>query len=239
MLLVREHMDLPMTVWNKYYLTYKDQIVGICAPSSQVDMLRKANHWFAVEARPIRAYAAAISTRLFSRKATALSAHDILSLPYPESGTLDLSANEQILVDDIVDQYRSLIRIGQDSPAMSDTAAAALEPFNETFTSQINAIYRRKPLRVLPAQTWPGVICQPYIFGKGTVDWSGAKELKGKLDGLLHEQKKPSLHITRVARIKDGHAIYLLKPDRLRYWLRSIALRDSDETLADLAEQGF
>jgi len=26
----------------------------------------------------------------------------------------------------------------------------------------------------------------------------------------------------------------MLKPDRLRYWLRSVALRDADETLADL-----
>jgi hypothetical protein len=32
---------------------------------------------------------------------------------------------------------------------------------------------------------------------------------------------------------------FLLKPDRFRYWLRSIALRDADETLADLRAQGF
>jgi hypothetical protein len=33
--------------------------------------------------------------------------------------------------------------------------------------------------------------------------------------------------------------MFLLKPDRLRYWLRSVALRDADETLADLRAQGF
>jgi hypothetical protein len=86
---------------------------------------------------------------------------------------------------------------------------------------------------------WPGVICQPFVFGKGKVDWKGAEELKGKLDKLLREQRGSGLTITRIARIYDGPCIYLLKPDRLRYWLRSVALRDADETLADLWEQGF
>jgi hypothetical protein len=31
----------------------------------------------------------------------------------------------------------------------------------------------------------------------------------------------------------------MLKPDRLRYWLRSMALRDADETLSDLRAQGL
>ena len=37
----------------------------------------------------------------------------------------------------------------------------------------------------------------------------------------------------------DGRFVYILKPDRLRYWLRSIALRDADEIMADLRSQGY
>jgi hypothetical protein len=59
------------------------------------------------------------------------------------------------------------------------------------------------------------------------------------LDGLLHEQQGTSLHVTRIARLCSGDFIFLLKPDRLRYWLRSVALRDSDDTMADLRAQGF
>ena len=83
------------------------------------------------------------------------------------------------------------------------------------------------------------MICQPYVFGKGKADWSGADELKGKVDALLREKRGGGLNVTRIARLYDGACIYLLKPDRLRYWLRSVALRDADETLADLAGQGF
>jgi hypothetical protein len=173
------------------------------------------------------------------QKATALQADDIFSIPYPESTSLDLSPNEQLIVDDIVDYYRDIIRLGDDSAAMKESGHAALPDFNKVFTCQINAVYKKNPLRAIASQAWPGVICQPFVFGMGTVDWCDANELRGKLNTLLQEQKGKTLRITRIARIYDGNCIFLLKPDRLRYWLRSVALRDADETLADLRAQGF
>jgi hypothetical protein len=176
---------------------------------------------------------------MFTQKATTLSEIDVLSLPYPENEELDLSANEHIVVDDIVRYLRDFVRLGEDSEAMREGGHRALSDFTAVFTGQINTVYRKKPLQALEPQAWPGVLCQPFVFGKGRVDWSGAEELKGKLDELLHRQQGTSLHIHRIARIYDGSFVFLLKPDRLRYWLRSAALRDADETLADLREQGF
>ena len=142
-------------------------------------------------------------------------------------------------MDDIVNYYRDLIRLGEDSDAMKKPGVPALPSFNDVFTARINAVYKKNKLRALEPQAWPGVVCQPYIFGKGDVDWSGAEELKDKLSKLLKE-KKGNINIKRIARLYDGNTgIYLLKPDRLRYWLRSVALRDADETLADLVDQGF
>jgi hypothetical protein len=239
-LLVREQMDLPHAVWSQDYLTYKNQIVGFAAPSQEHRArLLKADRWLTTEASSLRAFVAGVSVKLFTQKATTLSEADILALPYPETGTLDLGPNEQILVDDIVNYHRDLVRLGEDSLAMKRSGHAALPDFTSVFVSQINTIYSKKPLLVLEAQTWPGVICQPFVFGKGKVDWSGVDELKGKLDALFHNQQGSTLHVTRIARIYDGSFVFLLKPDRLRYWLRSVALRDADETLADLRAQGF
>jgi hypothetical protein len=239
MLLIRENMDLPHAVWEGHYLTYKNPIVGFCAPMADVRKLRATGKWIELAKKSLQAYSAGISSRLFSRKATAVSADDIFSLPYPQTSTLDLSPNEQILVDDIIDYYRDLIRLGEDSAAMKERGHKALSDFTGVYTRQINAIYRKNPLQALEQQIWPGVICQPFVFGKGNVDWNGADELKDKLDGLLHARKGTTLHVTRLARIYDGTFVFLLKPDRLRYWLRSVALRDADETLADLRAQGF
>lgn len=71
------------------------------------------------------------------------------------------------------------------------------------------------------------------------MEWQGADALKDRLASLLQERQGQSLQITRIARIYDGNFVFLLKPDRLRFWMRSVALRDADEMLADLRVQGF
>lgn len=240
MLLIREHMDMDCGVWLSSYLTYKNKVVGICgACPDDAAVLTEIEKWLRTEKFSLRAYAAAVSVRLFTQKATTLSEMDVLSLPYPGKGALSTISHEQILVADIVDYYRDLIRLGEDSDAMKEPGVPALPAFNDVFTARISGVYKMNKLRALEQHVWPGVICQPYVFGKGAVDRSGADELKGKLDELLREKRGGGLNVTRIARLYDGACIYLLKPDRLRYWLRSVALRDADETLADLAEQGF
>ena len=77
------------------------------------------------------------------------------------------------------------------------------------------------------------------FFGDGAVDWSTAEGLRHKLDTLLKERRGPSLTITRITRLYEDGFIFLLKPDRHRFWTRSIALRDADDILADLRAQGF
>ena len=239
LLLVREHEDLHHAIWSKSYLTYKNKIVGFAAPKSQRNQLEAIDQLLTTESVALRAFSACVSLRLFTQKATTLSGADVLAIPYTESGHFDLSNNEKILTEDIVDYYREFVRLGENSALIKESAHAKLPDFTNIFTKQINTVYKKNPLQSLESQSWSGVICQPFVFGKGKVDWSGAEELKDKLDNLLHEQQGDSLQITRICRIYDGNFVFLLKPDRLRYWLRSIALRDADEMLSDLRTQGF
>jgi hypothetical protein len=239
MLLIREHMDIPHDVWTETYLTYTQQIVGFCGRKKDLQKLRRLKSWISRTHRVLQAHVALTSPGLFIQKATSIQADDVFSLPYSGKNGLDLSQNEQILVKDIVDHYREFIRLGGDSEGATKAGQDILPDFTNVFTGQINTVYKNNPLRVLPYQAWPGVICQPFVFGNGNVDWSGSEALEGKLDSLLREQRGESLFITRIARIYDSNFIFLLKPDRPRYWLPSIALRDADETLADLRAQGF
>ncbi len=239
LLLIHKHEDLRFGMWSGSYLTYRHTILGISAASGLQENFAKVATWLKSQKRVLQAIIASSGTAALASKATAVLSDDILQLPFPEEWDLNLSPHEQIIVADIVEYYRDLVRLGEASVAMKEPGVAALPAFNDIFTSRINGVYKKNKLRTLKEHTWPGVICQPYLFGKGKVDWTGADELKGKLDGLLREKRGGGLNVTRIARLYDGACIYLLKPDRLRYWLRSIALRDADETLADLAEQGF
>lgn len=238
-LLVREQMDMPHKLWGKFYLTYKNKIVGYAAPKSDLPALRSVAVWLGQDSVALRAYAACVSVRLFTQKATTLSAVDINSLPYPKTGSLDLSANEQVVAEDVTQWFRDFVRLGEDSDIMRNHGADSLPAFNEVFCRQISTVYARKPLRALRAETWPGIICQPFVFGNGKADWTGAETLHDRLDALLRERKGLALSVTRIARVYDGPFVFLIKPDRQRFWLRSVALRDADETLADLRAQGF
>ena len=238
-LVVRKHGNLEHAVWAGPYLTYKSEIVGFAARGGERSGLDTVAHWLESQAMALRAFAAVTSTRMFTRKATALSGADIKALPYPEEGTLDLSENEIILAEDIVYYQRDLVRLGDEADVLRRRADQGLEAFGACYTAQISTVYPDNPLKALSPQLWPGVICFPFVFGEGAVDWSGTADLQGKINLLLKDQRDMTLSITRIARIYDDRFIFLLKPDRLRYWLRSVALRDADETLSDLRMQGY
>jgi N-6 DNA Methylase len=238
MVLVHEHEDLTARFFGSGYFTYGHKIVGFCSGDGVASTLLPLAQWFEGNRRTLSALVCAAGTTMFTQRASSVGLQNILALPSPEHA-LELSVHEQMLVDDIVDYYRDLIRLGEDSTAMSESGVKGLASFNDVFTSRISGVFKDNALRALNPQIWPGVVCQPYVFGQGKVNWSGADELRDKVDELLREKRGGGLQVTRIARLYDGPCIYLLKPNRLRFWLRSVALRDADEALADLAQQGF
>ncbi len=187
----------------------------------------------------MQAYVAGISSRLITQRATVIFAGDIFSLPYLENGDLDLSINDKIIAEDIVNYQRDYIRLGLDSILMDQVKEDELASFDSVFTSLINKIYYKNQLKEIDSHTWSGAICKVYAFGEGKIDWTGSEELHNKIDLLLKEHHGTSLSITRITRIYDQNFIFLLKPDNHRFWTRSIALRDGDDVLADLRLQGF
>lgn len=238
-LLIKENDELHHGLWEGHYLAYKHRIVGLAADKEDLPLLKAVEAWLGTEHTVLQAYVAGVSPSMFVQRATAILSADILALPYPENEDLDLTTNERIIAQDIVDYQRDFIRRGAGSALMKRVPNVALGTFDDVLIDQINVVYGRNPLRALQAYQWAGAICKAYVFGKGKVDWSGAVELRQKLDALLHERRQSGLMITRITRLYDQNFIFLLKPDRHRFWTRSIALRDADDVLADLRTQGF
>ena len=86
MLLIRKHMAMDCGTWLSGYLTYKNEIAGVCgAEACDAKLLVQLEHWFRKENYPLRAFAAAISVRLFTRRATNLAEVDVLSTPFRRS----------------------------------------------------------------------------------------------------------------------------------------------------------
>ncbi len=238
MLLVREHGDLPNVLWNDGYITYKNKIVGFAARGAEE--LKPVSRWLTNESVGLRAYVAAISLRMLSQKATTLSCRDIYDLPFdPKATDLDLSENEARVAHDILEHYLDYVRLGSSSPLAYRRAEEGMKDFTAAFSRQINALYPKNPLRPCGFLDLGGTVIQAFGFGDAEIDWSQTELLTGRLDALLCETRGSTLRMTRVARVYDSSFVFLLKPDRLRYWLPSVALKDADDVLADLRAQGF
>ena len=237
-LLIREHGDLPNELWTDGYLTFKNKIVGFAA--DQVEELKPVQDWLRNEHVGLRSYVAAISLRMLSQKATTLSCRDIYELPFdPKAKGLDLSENERLVAHDILEHYLDYVRLGSSSKLAHRQATDGIDRFATVFTKQINALYRKNPLRAAGSLSLGGTVIQAFAFGDAELDWSQTDLLAGRLDTLLCTTRGTSLRMTRIARIYDSSFVFLLKPDRLRYWMPSIALKDADDVLADLRAQGF
>lgn len=57
-----------------------------------------------------------------------------------------------------------------------------------------------------------------------------------RLDKMLLEKKSSSVYVRRNVKIYDGNNIYLLKRNQDRFWSKSSALRDADDTYADIMQ---
>lgn len=237
-ILIRQTDELQMTRWDKSYLTYDSEVLGIAckekAPDAHLELFRRL-----FRSRSIyRGWLSLTSGKAGLQKATALNKSDIDDFPFPSEETdLDLSDNERILLSDASDYYRDYQRLGEDAEMMRTATPGDHKEFAKIFTRQINAVHKK--LKPLPVRSWAGVSCQPFAFGDAQPDWKDADELSEKLSSLLRGKRSQSLTTVRIVRIFDGPYVFLIKPDRLRYWLRSIALRDADEALADLRSLGF
>lgn len=234
MVVVHQQLDLNHAYIGEGYYTYKNQIVGFCAPRKHRAEVRAVGAFIQRNKKVMQAFVAGTSIKLFTQHATTLSAADILKLPYPLDEDLNISENEEVIIKDIVDHYRDLVRFADRSFALTEPAHEHLAAFTDRFLAQLNAVYGDQLVRSLPTHHWPGVICQPFQVDQTQLDWTDSETVQATVARLLHAAHGESLRVTRVCRLYENGVIFLLKPDRLRYWLPSVALRDADDVMADL-----
>ena len=240
LILLGETDELPVAYWGEHKgsLTYGHRILGISGASGEIAAHKNLFHRILTSKPFLRSWLSLTSATAGIGQATTLLKSDIDDCPFPaDEADLDLSPNDEIILNDAFDFYRDYQRLGDDAEMMRPATPDDHREFARIFSRQVNTVHKK--LRPLPTKSWAGVCCQPFVFGTAEPDWKDTDSLTEKLAGLLRAKKSAMLTTVRILRIFDGPFIFLIKPDRLRYWLRSIALRDADEALADLRGMGF
>lgn len=238
--LIREMVDgvaIP-AVYTEKELVFTNQIIGVHAPENEkgnLEVLAKRLN----ESKLYGILAILLSGRILVGRSNSLYKSDVMALPYPPNmEDIKLNFWEKALVDDIDNYLVDFRRKGEKAYILNTTDESDLHEFGEFYCRVLNSVYEEfcplKPIRI------GSFICYPFCYGDATrITLPENEEIVPFLEELLHRRYGNRLFLNRILRMYEQNIIFMVKPDQKRYWLRSIALRDADETLIDLLEQGY
>jgi len=240
LILLREVDSLPMDFWEYGFLPYPHRIVGIHAPASQTEKLRTMYHRLQSHHSTYRLLLTIHGTEALVGQATSIRKQDIDHLPYPDDDdNLALTPWEEALRDDALDYMIDYVRLGQESKLLTTTAdSEAMRVYADQFVGMLGSIYGN--LHTNEPVFLGGLICQSFYFGEyPQLPWTveGREEAMRAL--IYQDEQHRRLRTVRMLRFYTENALLLVKPNRLRYWIRSTAIRDADDTLADLYRWGY
>lgn len=227
--------SIPIEFRNDY-LTFRNEIIGISAPEKDADLLQE----IVKRLKGNTSYSALLwllSGRIISTREGVVLKNDILSLPYPKD-EIKFDWIEEALLKDVSVYYSDFRKQGEKSEILSTVSTGELEQFGKTYCRILNSVYEDfKPLNpILGAE----FIAYPFILGDQPEMEipNNISDIESKLHQLIDHQVSYNLWVKRILRVYHKNVIILYKPNQKRYWLRSIAIRDADETFVDLYNQG-
>ncbi len=251
--LVLEKSKIPMA-FSDEYLCFNSSFVGIHAPQSDRNELYKIYnrlHKNENTSKLFRAFILATSSKAMVYHETSMVKEDIDNLPYPEETEyLMLSPTEEILINDILEYCihlgKAISEKGEGRKLHEKVGEKQLEKFGKTFCDVLNPIYAKN------GKSWQCgkfyktesvTICQ-FGYGKNEgLSFQLLDNLDDVVNPLIYDNdSNRGATFTRVCRyykhLSRYDCVFLIKPNAIRYWLNSIALRDADETFTDLKKAG-
>ena len=236
LVLIKQVVSLPVVFWDKGFLAYSQSFVGIHAPPSHASELRKFYNFFH-DKHDIYKFSCILNGGAFS--ATAYCKDRIDELPHPDDlKEYSFSFWEDVLCEDVLIYMTEYIRLGQNSKLLRKKAEVLdLRKYSDIFIKLLGSVYDN--LKASDPVFLDGLICQPFYFGENPkLSWLN-EDAQDQLRKLVYYKSHDHLRTVRVVRFYSENVLLIVKPDRLRYWIRSTAIRDADETLLRLRQQGY
>jgi hypothetical protein len=232
------------TYFSDEHFIYKHQIMGISAPLDERQILKDFYDGFNKNNDIYRLLISLTSNHFLISWSSAISKSSILNLPSPLNDvSFKLSYSEETIKNDVLIYIIENIRKGENSMISKQASLEQLKLFSIDYCKTLNSIYQsdKKKFRlhhVFEASTY--YACEYHLskkaFDETLIKLETSSKAINNLDSLLIKEYGLSAHITRVLKVFQNNKIYLIKPKPLRYWLKSIALRDADETLTEIIE---
>jgi len=247
--LIKEKPEL-YTAFTDDNLGFKNEILGIHAPQEQREELIKLRKHIIDNRKLYKMLSLSGSGRAgISRSIGTILAKDVMALLYPEDlNKLRLSKAEKIICDDVIEYYINQMSKGEEAKVNTENAnGQILKAFAKVFCDSLNSIYKEGTKLFYPLEPIESVsfICFPFAYGnpnkpKKMSELEKRQIEKGDLSCLMDNQQDANILYKRIIKLyHQRDMVYLVKPKTLRYWLKSIALRDANEVFTDLVSSGY
>jgi len=226
--------------YSEKNISFSDSFIGISSPLEDKDKLKDIVNKFKEFSREFIFYIVATSAKVGVDKATVLYKNDIDNLPYPESiEEIKLSTIEQYFANDTIDYMLDWINGKQNLPIFKNVVNKQLKEYQSIYCDLLNTIYDKyKPLKILQTEQFIIMlfyyknIPDNYLLNNDNLD-------ETDIESLINNKIGKNVNITRVFKYYDKDLIYIIKPKQYRYWLKSIAVKDADDTFADLVDMRY
>jgi methylase of polypeptide subunit release factors len=177
---------------------------------------------------------------------TAIQKQDLDNWTIPLDGDeIKLSFSERIIMDDVLDYIYPSWYEGENTKVNKpiDSKNILLD-FADIFNQSFNSIYKKENLDQKLTKIYEASTFYALEFEYTSEDIKKPEEVnevesEEQIGSLIQSIYGKSTVINRVLKLYTPNKITLVKPKNLRFWLKSIALRDADDVFDDMIKAGY
>ena len=239
--LIRKYIDekrrIPSHIVDRY-APFDSSLVGIHVPVELgIEKLNELSVNFHLNNTTYAFYAYVNCPKQFDGDTIAINKGDIMALPYPKNmEDLKLNYAEEILRNDVLNYRIEQLYKGEDAKINALTELEQMEDFGEVYCLALNSFGSKDGREFHFSKIWrtPSVYVTEFKLSNEPLKLEIEERADSNIQAILNfKDENRNFNIQRIIRHYTKDAVYLIKPKQLRYWLKSIALRDADETLND------
>lgn len=225
---------------------FDSRIIGISADMDYINSLETLYETLIKNQRVYCLQSISTSSQFYFRGNTAIQKQDIDNWAIPLDGTeIKLSFAEKIIMDDILDFTYPSWQLGENAETnkiiSENVEIQILNDFADIFNRSFNAIYKKenKEQRLRKLFIGQNFYSLEFHYSTENYDTEIIENADFQIEEIIKNNISRNAIVNRVLKIYGKNTITLIKPKNLRYWLKSIALRDADDVFDDIIENGL
>ena len=224
---------------------FNETIIGISAPLKKRDSLNKLFNVLAINGQVHTLQTISTSAMFYLGSTMPFQKQDTDNWTIPlKDNEIKLSDSEKIIMNDVLDYIYPSWYEKESTINKNEATKKQLIQFSQIFNQSFNSIYKKENKDQKLAVIYEGSTFFALEFEFTDKQITKPKEIDKteadkQIESLIVNQYGKNTLVNKVLRIYSPNKITLIKPKKLRFWLKSIALQDSDEIFDDIIENGL